>query len=136
MRNAFYGLCVSTPILILCITVLDLKAYSLIISLLTFSFTMAFFNMRSVLKYSGCRLNMLKMFGAPLICSLIMGVVAYLTYTGLYVLVHSNTIAILTSIALAIVVYFILLLNSSFYTREQILELPYGRILAKFRFKD
>ncbi|MBQ5960405.1 MAG: polysaccharide biosynthesis protein [Firmicutes bacterium] len=136
VRNAFYGLCVSTPILILCVMVFDIKAYALIVSLLTFSFTMAFFNIRSVIKYSGCRINMVKMFTAPLVCSLIMGGVAYLSYAGLYALLHSNTIAILTSIVLAIGVYFILLLNSSFYTREQILELPYGRIFMKFRFKD
>lgn len=133
--NAVKGACISIPVLIFSILVLNLQVYSMIVSVTLFGFCIAFFNMRSVLKYSGCKISMFRLLLSPAVCSVIMGCCTWLIYNGLYALLSSNTISILTAVAVSVAVYFLMLLNSSWYTREQILELPYGRLFIKLRFR-
>ena len=135
LLNAAFGLCVSTPVLVICILVFDIKAYALVASLMAFSFTIAFLNMRSMIKYSGFKMTFFGLFGPPVLCSLIMGVATWLIYHGVHALIPSNTISILLAIGGSVIVYFLMILNSSWYTREQILELPYGKYLVKFRLR-
>lgn len=133
--NAIKGTCISTPVLIFCIMVLDLKVYAMIASVTTFSFCIAFFNMRSVLKYSQCKIDIAHLFIPPAICAVLMGVFTWLIYHGMYALYPSNTIAILLSVVGSVVLYFVLILNSSWYSRSEIRELPYGRFLIRLRFR-
>jgi stage V sporulation protein B len=133
--NAVKGTLVSIPVLVICILVLDLKVYAMVASVTVFSFSIAFFNMRSVLKYCHCKINMAHLIVSPTVCAVIMGVFTWAIYHGLYALYPSNTIAILASLGVSVIVYFLLILNSAWFTREQIADLPYGRYMLKLRFK-
>ena len=133
--NAVKGTLVSIPVLVICILVLDLKVYAMVASVTVFSFSIAFFNMRSVLKYCQCKINMAHLIVSPTVCAVIMGVFTWAVYHGLYALYPSNTIAILASLGVSVIVYFLLILNSAWFTREQIADLPYGRYMLKLRFK-
>ena len=91
--------------------------------------------MRSVLKYSQCKIDIAHLFIPPAICAVLMGVFTWLIYHGMYALYPSNTIAILLSVVGSVVLYFVLILNSSWYSRSEIRELPYGRFLIRLRFR-
>ncbi len=133
--NAAIGLLVSTPVLVLCVLVFDAKAYSLVASLLAFSFTIAFLNFKDMVKYSGFRVNLISLFLPPVLCSAVMGGIAWLSFRGIHSVINSNTVSILGSVMICVVVYFLMILNSSWFTREQIEGLPYGHYLARLRFR-
>ena len=107
----------------------------MILSVTLFGFFIAFFNMRSVLKYSGCKIDLPRLILPPAICSALMGAITWLIYHGVFALISSHTLSILLSVGISVVFYFVLLLNSSWYTPEEIRDLPYGRFLIRLRFK-
>ncbi len=133
--NALKSACISIPALILSILLLDIQVYSMILSVTLFGFFIAFFNMRSVLKYSGCKIDLPRLILPPAICSALMGAITWLIYHGVFALISSHTLSILLSVGISVVFYFVLLLNSSWYTPEEIRDLPYGRFLIRLRFK-
>lgn len=133
--NALKSACISIPVLILSILVLDIQVYAMILSVTLFGFFIAFFNMRSVLKYSQCKINLLHLILPPAACAVLMGVVTWLVYHGVYAIVSSYTLSILLSVGISVIFYFVLLLNSTWYTPDQIRDLPYGHLLIRLRFK-
>lgn len=68
----------------------------------------------------------------PFAATLLMGVVTYFGYKGIYTLVHSNFIAIFVSVVLSAVIYGILLLAFRVYTPEQLTKAPVvGKVFRK-----
>lgn len=60
----------------------------------------------------------------PLGATLLMGVVTYFSYKGIYAAVHSNLIAIFFSVVLSAIVYGVMLLVLGVYTPDQLAKLP------------
>lgn len=59
-----------------------------------------------------------------------MGVVAALSYNGVYALISSNAIATLSSIVLAIIVFAICVFVFKIFTKEEIESLPMGKKIS------
>lgn len=82
-------------------------------------------------------MNKTKYIIKPASCSIIMGVAAFAVYKLLMCLLHSNTIALLLSIAVAAVIYISLLLVMRILNEDEISQLPAGDrllgILKSFR---
>ena len=91
--------------------------------------------MHSVLKYSQCKINLLHLILPPAACAILMGVMTWIVYHGVYAIVSSYTLSILFSVGISVIFYFVLLLYSTWYTLDQIRDLPYGRFLIRLRFK-
>ena len=72
-----------------------------------------------------------KTFIVPFISSLIMGIVAFLAYRGLYALVLSNAISCIVAIILAVFVYFVLLITLKGITEDELYKLPKGKMVIK-----
>ena len=66
----------------------------------------------------------------PLICASVMGIAAFTVYKLLFVITSSNVVSLFAAIALAIVIYAVLLLATKTLEKEEILQLPAGDKLA------
>ncbi len=82
-----------------------------------FSMVMCFSNIKSMEKYFDCKLRVLSLIGKPIIASLLMGVVAILSYSILTKLSLGNAISLLATIAVSITVYFVI-----FYFQDNYVE--------------
>ena len=96
-----------------------------------FAFAMCILNSRAIRKYSGYKQEIVKTFVIPAIASLIMGVIAFFAYKGIYFVIKSNAIATVLSILIAMVVYAVTLLFCKGLTEEEILRFPKGALLVR-----
>lgn len=135
LRNAIIALLGHLVILVplLCFTKLDL--YALVIGTASYSLMMCLLNGFSVKKYTGFRQEWLKTFILPGISAAIMGVVAYVVYYGMYIILHRNAICLFTAIALAAAVYFVSLLKIGGVTEEELKDFPKGTVLIRIAKK-
>ena len=129
--NAFAALVIQTVVLVPCLWFTDLNLYSLAIATIVYSLLMCVFNGIAVRKSLDYHQKILKVFVLPFVASVIMGVVAYGIYTGVYALVKNNVIALLIAVAVALIVYGILVLKMKVLERDDIYAMPKGTKLAK-----
>jgi len=78
-----------------------------------YSATMCFGNIKSLEKYFDCKFRTLSVIAKPVIASILMGVIAIATYSILSGLGFGNFVSLAVTIAVAVVVYFIM-----FYLRD------------------
>ena len=88
-----------------------------------------------LVRFTKLKLNVLDTFVKPLIAALIMGGAAYGSYTFLYKMVHSNTIATVCAILIGAVLYLVGVLWMRMFTQEDLTYIPGGTILAKLQFR-
>lgn len=130
VRNAAIALAVHVGVLYLCISVLDLKLYGVVISLIVFALTVCVLNWISIGRYMSYKQEIRKTFIIPLIASAIMGLVIGLLYL-LIRKVTSDTISTLISVVIGACVYFIALLKLKGVNESEIRSFPGGDFLAK-----
>lgn len=75
------------------------------------------------------KMGFMKYILKPLIAGIVMGIVAFGTYKGVYMLLHSNLLAILVSIAIAACIYFILVFGMKILSKEELEQIPMGKKL-------
>lgn len=116
----------------------DLGVYSFIFATAFYALIIVFMNYKAVKKYLEFRMEWKQTIWVPLASSIIMGVVAFMIYHGLYwMLQHfsgdyvSNAIAVLCSILIAVIVYFIAMIKIGGYTKEMLFLFPKGEQLVK-----
>ncbi len=129
--NASIALVIQTAVLVSCLWFTDLNLYSLAIAAIVYSLTMCILNGRAVKKYLKYRQDITKIFVLPLGASIIMGAVAYGVYTGLYSLIESNVIALISAVITGATVYGILVLKMGVLNRNDILAMPKGSRLVR-----
>jgi stage V sporulation protein B len=112
-----------------------LSTYSLVIGNVVFALVVSILNWISIEKHLGYRQEIVKTFVIPFVSAGLMGVAAYLTYQGLYLLTDSNALATLIAVFVAIIVYFALLVFMKGVEEEELHSIPKGdtitRILKK-----
>ncbi len=67
----------------------------------------------------------------PLLATVIMGVVAFISYKLIYLLIMSNAVALFFSIAISVAVYLVMVLALKILTQDEIEQLPFGLKLSK-----
>ena len=133
--NAAIALVTHIIVLIILMLFLRLNIYAVVISNMFFAFAMCILNSRAIRKYSGYKQEIVKTFVIPAIASLIMGVIAFFAYKGIYFVIKSNAIATVLSILIAMVVYAVTLLLCKGLTEEEILRFPKGALLVRIAKK-
>lgn len=131
VRNAGIALVVQTALLAGLLAFTDLDLYALVICLLVYSFLMCILNSISVRKYIGVKEDFKTMFLMPGICAVIMGAAAKGIYELIYLLIKSNAVSLVIAIISAAMVYFTAALLTGTVGREQLLNLPKGRLIIK-----
>lgn len=128
--NASIALVVQTAVLVPCLWFTDLNLYCLAIAAIVYSLLMCILNGASVRRYLNYKQDVLKIFVLPVTASAIMGAAAYGVYAGLYALVKSNIIALLSAVVVAVAVYGILILKMGVLSKDDIIAMPKGKKLA------
>ncbi|MEG1848624.1 MAG: polysaccharide biosynthesis protein [Lachnospiraceae bacterium] len=109
----------------------DLNVYALVIGSITFPMVICILNWISVGHFLGYRQEVVKSFLVPLVSSLVMGLVAVGIYQLTYFLLSNNTFSVIVSILLGAMVYFFMLLILKCFSKEEVLNLPFGYRIAK-----
>ena len=91
----------------------------------------AVLNHRDLKKQLGIEIDYTETYVKPGICSVLMGVAAFAAYKLLYLLLNSNTLALLLAILVGVVVYGALVLLTGTIRKEEIRRLPKGEKLLK-----
>lgn len=129
--NAAAALVLQTVVIVSLMYFTELGLYAIVIATIVYSFTMCVLNGISVSKYLGYRQNYIKTFLLPLVAALVMGGAAYGTYTGLHMLVKSNTICLVAALMIAVCVYFVTAIKIRAIDKQDLQNLPKGRLLVK-----
>lgn len=128
--NAAVALVVQTMVLVPCLWFTDLNLYSLAIATIVYSLLMCILNGIAVRKSLHYKQDVMKIFILPAIASVIMGAVAYGTYTGLFYLTESNVLSLILAVFAGGAVYGILILKMGVLTERDIRSMPKGVRLA------
>ena len=88
-------------------------------------------NMRDITKHTKVKMDASLVFVKPTVASVLMGLCAFGSYKIFYMLIESNTLAMLGAILVGVVVYAVLILALKAITRDEIVMLPKGDKLAK-----
>lgn len=131
VTNAAAALVVQTIVLVPLLLYTDLDLYCLVIASIVYSFCMYFLNGIFVRKYLGYRQEHRNTFIKPAIASIIMGAAAFGIYKGIYSMAKNNVLALATSIILAALIYFIIILKARLITENEIYQLPKGYVILK-----
>ena len=141
VKNALVALVAHVAFLFVLMQVFDLHIYAVIIANAFYALLMCFLNQSAVLKYSGARLDVKKVFLAPLEASLLMGVVVYLIYRLLFGLVSisasstfANLIACVVAIIAGVIVYFVSMFLFKGIDEETLMKFPGGAKLCNIAY--
>lgn len=135
MKHAAVALVVHLVFLVPLLYFTDWKLYAIMASTVVYTVMMCLLNAKAVYKYLGYRQEIKQTFLMPAVAALIMGIVTFLAYHGMYFLVHSITLSLAVSVAVSVIVYFIVLMKVSGFTEEQLIAFPKGRLLVRLARK-
>jgi len=106
--------------------VLKLSVYAMVIGNVSFAFIVCILNWISIKHSVGYRQEIKTSFVLPAIAAVVMGLVTYGVYEGLYILLPNNFICTVTAMLCAVAVYFVLLFLLKTLTKEELLDYPMG----------
>ena len=129
--HAAFSLVIHIIIVVLLLLFTDLGIYALLIGNITFPLIISALNWYAVSKHLHYTQEIIKTFLVPLLSSLIMGIIVFLTYSGLNFLIDFNLISTLCSILIGSIAYFILLALLRCFSTEELKEMPLGTKMAR-----
>ena len=117
------------------------------VSLVLHVFLMCLLNNLSVRKYLGYHQEMKRTFMIPLLSSVIMGILCYVFYQGIYLIlsgifgsfIHLRIlvfICLMISVGFAVIVYFVLVLKLKGITEAELRNFPKGNMLVRMAKKS
>jgi len=89
----------------------------------------------AVKKYIGTKFDFKFTVLKPFISSIVMGIFAYGSYQGLYIVTERNSISTLIAVAVGILVYFVMIFWTNSITREELMNIPKGDKIVKISDK-
>ncbi|SEI89206.1 stage V sporulation protein B [Kandleria vitulina] len=111
----------------------EFSLYSLAIGSALYALQMCITNQRALVKLVHFKYKWKRIFILPLIAAVIMGVVAYGSYTVLFMFTHRVLIPLVAAIGLAIIVYFVVILYLYKDHPDTIYNIPYmDKIASRF----
>ena len=106
VKHSFISLLVHVILVFGLLKFTDMGIFALVIGNTTFPVIIFILNLIELKRYSGYRMNYQKIFLAPSVCAIVMGVATWITYKGMFALVHSNLIALIFALVIAGITYF------------------------------
>ena len=139
IRHAVIALAIHVAALEVFLMGFKLGIYSVVFANIIFALVMCLLNGHAISRYARYRQEYKKTFILPTVCSLIMGAAAYGVYRGIYALLPSSmmrgrlgmSVVVFPSVAVAILVYGVLLVRLGAVDREELKGMPGGRRLAR-----
>lgn len=109
--------------------------YYYVTAIILYSFLMCVLNGIAVKKHLSYQQETVKTFLLPLAAAIVMGGISFLTYQGLYMLLHMNIPALAVAVLVGAAVYFILIIRFDAVTEEEMQSMPKGYLLLKLAKK-
>lgn len=131
MINAAISLGVDIVFLALVLVFTNMGIYAVVLAMVVYALVMCVLNDRALKKYLGYKNPWRSAYFVPILASIPMGIVAVVVYKLMYVVIGSNFISLIPSIALAMVVYFVGYLVVAKPKKEDLAALPGGTRLAQ-----
>ena len=136
--QAVAALAVHVAVLEVCLMMLKMGIYSVVIANIVFALVMCLLNGRAIARFVRYKQEYKKTVFLPALCSVFMGAAAFGVYKGIYSLLPSHmmhgrlgmAIVVLPSVAVAIVVYALLLVRFRAVDEDELRGMPGGRKLA------
>ena len=113
----------------------DLDTYALACANIIYSLVMCLLNQWSVHKHLKYKLDYVKIFLKPGAAALVMGIVAFGVYHGLYLLIPVSRLVLLVAIGIAVCVYFAVLLLIGGVSESELKAFPKGMMLVHYAKK-
>ena len=135
VTNAFISLVIHVAVIYVLLQFTNGSIYIVVIGNVLFAFLMCMLNSIVIRRATGYRQELKKTFIIPGIAATIMGVVSYVIYFLLYQLTKNNTISVIVALAIAVVVYGVVLLALKGFTEDELRSLPKGTMLVKIAKK-
>lgn len=129
--NSIIALLVHICLLIPLLYFTDMNVFALVFGNYIFLIVLCVLNIRSIEKHHEYKQEMIRTFLLPLITSLCMGVITWLSYKFIDWLFHNNLISIIFSLIISVVVYALGILILGVLSQEEILSVPKGRSIIK-----
>ena len=129
--NAAIALLVQTVVLVLLLCFTNLGIYAVVITTIVYSGLMCVLNQISMYRTLGYRQEVMNTFIAPFLASAFMGAIAWAVYESLLMLTGSIVISAIPAIAVAVAVYFVLVILFRAVNEEELRAMPKGYLLVK-----
>lgn len=113
----------------------DLDTYALACANIIYSLVMCLLNQWSVHKHLKYKIDYVKIFLKPGAAALVMGIVAFGVYHGLYLLIPVSRLVLLIAIGIAVCVYFAVLLLIGGVSESELKAFPKGMMLVHYAKK-
>ena len=146
--HATISLVIQTIVLVILLVFTPLDIYALALAAVCYSLCMCILNGISIRRKLGYKQEVTRTFLIPALAALIMGVVVFLTYTGMNLLFVSlgmlekgvmkwglNCVCLAPSILIAVMVYFALVIKLGALNRAELTAMPKGRSLVRIAEK-
>ncbi|MBO7633100.1 MAG: polysaccharide biosynthesis protein [Lachnospiraceae bacterium] len=124
------SLAVHIVLVIVLVGPLNFGAYGLVIGNVTYGLLVCILNWISIGDILEYKQEIRTTFLMPLAASLIMGLISFGIYKGLFLLTHSNSVSVIVAIIVAIPVYFAALLLLRGVSEEELRGFPKGALLV------
>lgn len=131
VQHAAISLAIHVVLIFILLKFTKLGIYSLVIGNVTYPLVVCILNAISVESHIHYHQEYKTTFIVPAIASAVMGGCAYLIYRVGYATVHSNVIACLLSVVVAVVVYFVLILLLGGLTESDLPDFPMGMRIGR-----
>lgn len=135
VKNATLALLIHLVFLAAILKFTDAKLFGLVAATILYSLLACIFNHISVSKYMSTKLDVKKIYLAPAVASIFMGIIAWGSYQIFYHLIHMNSVSVVLAILLAVIFYAAAILAVGGYTKEEILAMPKGTLILKLAEK-
>lgn len=109
--------------------------YYYAVTIILYAFLMCVLNGAALRKHLRYKQEVGRTFVRPVLASAVMGAAAFFIYRGMYLLLHSNLVALTVAVVLAAAVYFIMILLLGAVTEDEMKMLPKGYLLVKIARK-
>ena len=134
LKNAAIALVCHIVIDFILLVFTPLGVYVLIIGNIIYPMQVSFMNQHDLKKLMGYKQEYKKTYILPLISAIIMGIIVYGVYQGLFYLTRMVFIPLMISIIVGVVVYFVIIMYMSSDHPEYLEDIPYiNRIARKFK---
>ena len=134
VRNALIALMLHVVALYVMLMFCRMGIYSMVFSNILFALFICLLNAVAIRRAIRYRQEMVKTFVIPAVSAALMGVVAYFTYRGVTLVLHSNLMGTLISVMVAVVVYAVLLIRLHGIEASELKSMPGGtRLLGLCR---
>ncbi len=133
--HAVISLLVHVVALFILMELFDLNIYAVVIANNIYGLCVCILNDIALRRFSGATIDLEKTYIIPLAASIAMGIVVFLSYKGIHMLLNSNAIAVIISIVLGVIVYFVLMLLLKGLTEDELSRMPKGTVLIRIANK-